>query len=343
MKRNYDIFLGQEDLIDNVIEFFTSPAVNPEKFEEIRTVCLEWDKRMRQGRGETMINMGHLSAFDFIGYMTTTKQVGNGIKTKLVDLLLELLDDELVVLKSDEILSVTDGKRYKVNGDRAKYLHERGLIKNLIFGFNYIIQKYSSSVFKIENIKKVSGEEIVSIGTGFLMRYKKQIGEVIATVITNKHVVENCKAVRILDGNDTLLLYSKILSDPNRDLAVIELKNDLDLFSFHLYPQVKELSEVITIGYPKIPLSRYAYQVYHKGEINSHIEDYFGNKLFLLSAITSPGNSGGPIIDRSGLVVGIVTEMLFEQESFFQKGILPYSAGIPGIEILDFLNSQYLS
>ena len=55
------------------------------------------------------------------------------------------------------------------------------------------------------------------------------------------------------------------------------------------------------------------------------------------------GNSGGPIIDRTGLVVGIVTEMLFEQEEFFQKGILPYAAGIPGVEILDFLNNHYLN
>lgn len=90
-------------------------------------------------------------------------------------------------------------------------------------------------------------------------------------------------------------------------------------------------------------MTKYAYQVYHKGEINSHIEDYFGNKLFLFSAKTSPGNSGGPIIERSGMVIGIVTEMLFEQEEFFQKGILPYSAGIPATKIIDFLNDQYLS
>ena len=83
--------------------------------------------------------------------------------------------------------------------------------------------------------------------------------------------------------------HNNIIMDPKRDLAIIELVSDFDLGSFHIYPEVKELSEIITIGYPKIPLSRYAYQVYHKGEITSHIEDYFGNKLFLFSAKTSPG------------------------------------------------------
>lgn len=175
MKKNYDIFNGQEDLIDKVIEFYMSPILNPEKFEEIKAVCLEWDSKMRQARGQTMITMGHFSVFDFIKYMTKTKQVGNGIKSKLVELLLELLDDELVIIASEEFLNQSGEKRYKANSERAKYLHERGLIKHLIFGFNFIIQKYSASVFKIENIKGTGDDEKISIGTGFLFRYRKQM------------------------------------------------------------------------------------------------------------------------------------------------------------------------
>lgn len=85
-------------------------------------------------------------------------------------------------------------------------------------------------------------------------------------------------------------------------------------------------------------MTKHSYQVYHKGELNSFVEDYRENQLFLFSAKTSSGNSGSPIIDKYGMVIGIVTEELFEQELFYEKGKLPYYAGIPTEEIIKSVN-----
>jgi S1-C subfamily serine protease len=98
------------------------------------------------------------------------------------------------------------------------------------------------------------------------------------------------------------------------------------------------LSDIVTIGFPRIPRSTEAYQTCHKGEINSIIgQDYDGQELFIFSAKTSSGNSGSPVINRYGLVVGIVTQELFEQQSFKEQGKLPYYAAIPAKYISQFI------
>jgi len=128
--------------------------------------------------------------------------------------------------------------------------------------------------------------------------------------------------------------------DSKRDLAFIELIEEFKNPTFHLNTDINILTEIITIGYPSIPMTNGSYQICHKGEINSFVEDYQSNKKFLFSAKTSSGNSGSPIIDKYGMVVGIVSEELFQQNEFYTKGKLPYYAGIPTIEIIKSLNEN---
>lgn len=101
------------------------------------------------------------------------------------------------------------------------------------------------------------------------------------------------------------------------------------------------LSDIITIGYPAIPMTREAYQVYHKGEVNGHVKDYFGHETFLFSAKTSPGNSGSPIVDSNGMVCGIVTQEYFEKEKFKENGQLPYYSAYSANLIIESFNANY--
>ena len=78
----------------------------------------------------------------------------------------------------------------------------------------------------------------------------------------------------------------------------------------------------------------------HKGEINAYGHDLMGNCLLLITAKTSSGNSGSPIIDKYGMVMGIIAQDLFEQDQFVNKGKLPYYAGIPTTEIINSLNEN---
>lgn len=331
---SYQIISSNLDLARKTIDYFMAEIVSPELFEEIKSIGIKWSNKMNKLNGENFIGMGYLSVFDFMMYMSDTKQMGDGIKMHIVEVLVHALEDEGIVSFLPENFGNLQDRRYKANGDFAKFFYDRDLILNLVCGWRYIIDKYSNSVLKIEH-ETQKGD--FSIGTGFyyVVGNEKYIKPL---VITNKHVIENAKAIKIFTKNDIEIKYSAIQLDEKRDLGFIELDTIFETPTFHLNPAREVLSEVLTIGYPSIPMTIQAYQVYHKGEVNSFVEDYSGNQLFLFSAKTSSGNSGSPIIDKYGMVVGIVTEELFEQELFDKKGKPAYYAGIPAEEIINSAN-----
>ncbi|MBD0365431.1 MAG: trypsin-like peptidase domain-containing protein [Flavisolibacter sp.] len=170
--------------------------------------------------------------------MNETKQIGKGIKTNIVEILVKLPEENVILIKLDSFVNKATLQSFKVNAELAKWLYGRELIKNLIFGFNYIIERYSNSVFKIDVKQKNKGDDF-SIGTGFLFRYRKTDGTVISTVITNRHVIEDAISFRILTKDDKELPHSGIHIDTVRDIALIELNDDVDLYSFHIYPQAR--------------------------------------------------------------------------------------------------------
>lgn len=330
---NQKTLLSQPELVKATVDFFTSSATNLELFKDIKEFSIKFSNKMNKRNAETFINMGCLSTFDFTMYVNENKDkwgLTGGILVRLVELVLETLQRKLIITKVESMLTGSDDIRYQVNENYAKSLYEQNLIYNVMFGFQYIIDRYRNSIIKIENIDQNKDH---SIGTGFLINLNNS-----SFVITNKHVLKDAKTLNIFDVNDEKLEYDKPYQDSDRDIAVIPLKQFLNNSSFQFSEKIEILNEIITMGYPSIPMTKLAYQVCHKGEINSSIEDYQGNKLFLISAKTSSGNSGSPVIDNSGCVIGIITEELFEKNLFFEKGKLPYYAAIPSTEILQSLN-----
>lgn len=124
-----------------------------------------------------------------------------------------------------------------------------------------------------------------------------------------------------------------LLTKTGVDMALIKLVNAPNVPDFQLESSISLLEDIITIGYPAVPMSREAYQVVHRGEVNAHVTDTWGQDLLIISARTAPGNSGSPVIDDTGRVVGMVARELFEKTAFQEKGIIPYSACIPSATI----------
>ena len=85
---------------------------------------------------------------------------------------------------------------------------------------------------------------------------------------------------------------------------------------------------VHVLGYPKLPRLRDASVIMQTGTVTSQsVVGMDGRELFLYSAISRPGNSGGPIVSSDGYVVGIVSIDLtgdYEDEAQFA----PHFAGV---------------
>lgn len=158
---------------------------------------------------------------------------------------------------------------------------------------NYIWNRTAPVVYKITTI---SSER--SGGTGFLVLNNKGT----PYIISNKHVCEGVEengmvAIRL----SWATIYSKFELDPNSDLCKIKtnLPNGLRL-SNHLYMY----EPVVIVGHPRLyPLHMTI--GHYQGPFEVTIEgDTFDARKF--SAHTLPGNSGSPILDMFGNVVGVL-------------------------------------
>ena len=128
--------------------------------------------------------------------------------------------------------------------------------------------------------------------------------------VTNQHVVDGCVEVRIRDvGTATV-----VAADGNNDLAFLTVATDAELpvAVFRSQPKVARGETVIAIGFPLHgTLSSQGNVTVGTVSALAGYNDDFRELQF--SAPIQPGNSGGPLIDRSGHVVGIVSSELVSE------------------------------
>lgn len=260
--------------------------------------------------------------------MFRKKITDNWFPGGVVERIVEGLIETSVLTKKHNFFKNQIEERYCLRDvEYARFLVDNNLIENLLFGFEYIIEKYTDSVFLIENIDHNND---INPGTGFLIKDNDAY-----YVVTNKHVVEKSKKIKLFLSSKSIA-FRQIIESIDYDLAFIEV-NLMKGEAFYLSESIKILSEIITMGFPSIPGVHKNTVVCHKGEVNSFVEDYKYQEYFLISAKTSSGNSGSPVIDKHGAVIGIISRELYEKEAFKEKGKLPYYSSIPSKTILSEL------
>ena len=145
-------------------------------------------------------------------------------------------------------------------------------------------------------------------------------------VITNWHVIRGAKNIKIKFLNGEKINAEVILKDSKNDIAFLKLDRSPKLPASNLKignsSSVRMGDKVFTIGYPahwvmgKNPK-------YTEGVVNalSGIKD--DPTVFQISVQIQPGNSGGPIFDQSGNVIGIAQASLDPQLATESIGSLP--------------------
>ena len=214
-----------------------------------------------------------------------------------------------------------------------KFLYKLDYLKKIILVLNFLIfltffQKNETFAFEIfnrfpayckkqnfnsdkfaETIKRsivvVSTDE--GFGSGFVIGHKKNK----TYILTNSHVV---------DGSDQVLIN---WSDGNQDTGQVEIDgmgtgniNDLAILTIsgkfgRVLGFKKDLpnigTDVIAIGSPK----GFDY-TFTKGIVSSLRND---GKMIQTDAALNEGNSGGPLIDKNGCVVGVNTAAINDSEN----------------------------
>ncbi len=128
-------------------------------------------------------------------------------------------------------------------------------------------------------------------------------------VVTNAHVVAGIDHPRVVDGNGSHLT-SVVLFDPSYDLAVMRVSG-LDERPLQLDPnQVSRGVQAAVLGFP----GGGSFQAVPAGVLagfEAEGRDIYGRGLTLrnvyeIQALVRPGNSGGPLVQPDGEVIGVV-------------------------------------
>jgi S1-C subfamily serine protease len=150
-------------------------------------------------------------------------------------------------------------------------------------------------------------------------------------LLTSWHVVQGAKLIQV--GSDGKNLAQVVAKDEALDVALLKASSPVKE-SLSLYDQLVLGADCWVIGYPNINIQGAAVKV-TKGVISSKMGLNDASNEFQMSAAVQPGNSGSPILDNSGRVVGMVSRRLDSTTSTKQVQNVNY--GISGSAIFDFL------
>ena len=124
-------------------------------------------------------------------------------------------------------------------------------------------------------------------------------------ILTSFHMVNGADSIFIQNGSTERTLAKLILTDPKLDLAVLRIENK-DLTKnwqvpFSLKEKTTDVGEkVFTLGYPRREM------VYGEGSLSSLSGYSNDTSMYQISIPVNPGNSGGPLLDENGNIIGVI-------------------------------------
>jgi uncharacterized protein len=222
----------------------------------------------------------------------------------------------------------------------------------------YLTEKKSKpkQVAKRPQPKKSPPPSSGSTGSGFFV---SKLGH----IVTNEHVVRQCGSVTVGDNANKQVAASVLETDRRNDLALLrisstqmasaETKSLISKLGLKLVPLASEglfksddveLGEdVLVAGYPYGELFSNSIKV-TKGIVSSNKGMGDDRGQFQMDAAVQPGNSGGPIYDENGNIVGVVISQLNKLKVAKAIGSLPENVnfGIKASTVRQFLTSAGL-
>lgn len=164
------------------------------------------------------------------------------------------------------------------------------------------------------------GEEERGVGTGVVIVDK-------GVILTNLHVVAGAETIKVTfaDGLESIATITGV--QPENDLAVLQaqkIPDDLIAATMRSTADLQPGEQVAAIGFPfgiGPSVSAGVVSGLRRSFRSPEGKQELGN-LIQFDAAANPGNSGGPLIDMEGEVLGIVTAILnpTQQRTFIGIG-----------------------
>jgi serine protease Do len=160
-----------------------------------------------------------------------------------------------------------------------------------------IVAKWEPSIALVKGL--------ASSGTGFLVRP--------GIVATNSHVIDDefvssleVRFPSAPEGKQGPYLAELLYEDPKRDLAFLKVVSDLPAIDVAPSYKFMKGEDITVIGNPGLGEDVVLENAISRGVMSSKV-DLEGQHYLQLSIAVNPGNSGGPVFDSTGRVIGVVT------------------------------------
>ena len=137
-------------------------------------------------------------------------------------------------------------------------------------------------------------------GTGFMIDTKGYL-------VTNAHVVRNAKNVVVQNKKGENFNARVVFTDFSKDLVILKIEDDsfktLSTIPYGISKSPSDLAESIyTLGYP-----RNDEMVYGQGYLSAKTGRNGDSLSCQITIAANPGNSGGPVLNHNGEVIGVLS------------------------------------
>ncbi|MEK7625783.1 MAG: serine protease [Patescibacteria group bacterium] len=175
---------------------------------------------------------------------------------------------------------------------------------------------------------------IVSKGSGFVFQNQE-------LVVTCAHVVANKPNSSVylqFEDNDQFVSASVALIDQDHDIALLRFKPDKNRQP--LISSEKSVQEGMSVLFSGYPLSLMSLTT-HQGIVSSIIKDPTGMTRYLIDGTVNPGNSGGPLLDVDGKVLGVIDATRRENNDIISKLKFMNTGAISlhGLDLVELYNA----
>jgi S1-C subfamily serine protease len=154
----------------------------------------------------------------------------------------------------------------------------------------------------------VTGNGFIAVGSGAIISNKGYI-------ITNQHVIDGATEIEVSMADGEVLVAQIVNSNAERDLALLKLvtdRQDLPEMGFDTDTDTPASTEVMAVGYP-LGLELSGPPSFTAGVISAQ-RQINGYDFIQTDAAINSGNSGGPLVNLRGQMVGICTGAIVDDK-----------------------------